>query len=175
MEETIVNKVAKSPLINIDLEDWIPEGQRTLIDLSQWLDEGLILREKPFRELLNQENWSAYKDHYIAVNCSTDAILPAWAVLLVTSHLAPFAKEIVLGTLEDLERHLFSKKIAELELASFRDKPLMIKGCSDPSIPKDAYVQLIRRLQPVAKSLFYCEACSSVPLWKAKNPRESTS
>jgi hypothetical protein len=175
MGEPIVNKVAKSPLINFDLEEWIPKGQRTLVDLSKWLEDGFLLREKPFREALKQEDWSIYQDHYIAINCSTDAILPAWAALLVTSYLEPFAKDIVMGTLEDLERHLFSKIIAELDTTPFKDKPLMIKGCSDPSIPKDAYVQLIKRLQPVAKSLFYGEACSSVPLWKANNKRESSS
>lgn len=173
MGGSIVNKVAKSPLINIDLEEWIPKGIRSTVDLAQWLEEGIILREKPFREVLKQEDWSQYQDHQIAIHCSTAAILPAWAALLVTSYLQPFAKEVVMGSLEDLERHLFSKVIAELDLSLFKDKPLMIKGCSESAIPEDAYIQLILRLQPVAKSLFYGEACSSVPLWKAKNKCES--
>ena len=168
MSSSIVNKVAKSPLINIDLEEWIPEGQRTLIDLAQWLEQGFLLREKPFREALKQEDWEKYQDHHVAIHCSSEAIIPAWAALLVTSYLHPYAKEIVMGTLADLERHLYAKMIAELDLSPFADKPLMIKGCSDTSNPEDAYIQLIQRLQTVAKSLFYGEACSSVPLWKAK-------
>ena len=175
MGAQIVNKVAKSSLINFDLEEWIPQGNRSQIDLSQWLEEGFILREKYFREALKKEDWSRYQDHFIALECSSDAILPAWASLLVCSHLQPFAKEVVMGSLEDLERHLFSKTLRELDLTPYKDKPLMIKGCSDPSIPKDAYIQLIQRLQPVVKSLFYGEACSSVPLWKAKKKSEGSS
>ena len=173
MGESIVNKVANSSLVTLDLEDWIPKGTRTSIDLSQWLEEGFLLREKSFRDVLKQEDWSQYQDHFIAIHCSNTAIIPAWASLLVTTYLQTYAKEVVMGSLKDLERHLFSKVIAELDLTSFKDKPLIIKGCSDPTIPNDAYIQLIQRLQPVAKSLFYGEACSSVPLWKAKKKRES--
>lgn len=173
MEDPIVNKVAKSPLINIDLEEWKPVGQRTVVDIVQWLEQGFLLREKPFRAALKLENWEKYQNHHIAIDCSSEAIIPAWAALLVTSYLQPYAKEIIRGNLADLERHLFAKMIAELDLAPFKDKPLMIKGCSDTSIPEDAYIQLIQRLQPVAKSLFYGEACSSVPLWKAKTSREN--
>jgi hypothetical protein len=172
MSAAIINKVANSPLVNIDLEEWTPQGPRVVVDLALWLEQGVLLREKPFREALKQEDWKKFQDHYVAIHCSSDAILPAWAALLVTSYLQPYAKEIVLGTLADLERHLFAKVIAELDLTPFKNKPLMIKGCSDPNLPEDAYIQLIQRLQPVAKSLFYGEACSSVPLWKAKNKRE---
>jgi hypothetical protein len=173
MADSIVNKVASSPLITIDLEEWIPQGKRSFIDLAQWLEQGVILREKPFRAALRSEDWKKYNAHYIAISCSTDAVLPAWAILLVTSCLQPFAKEIVMGSLEDLERHLFSKVLDSLDTTPYKNKPLLIKGCSDPSIPQNAYLQLIQKLQPVAKSLFYGEACSSVPLWKAKSKRES--
>ena len=173
MAAPILNKVAKSPLINFDLEEMIPKGRRSRVDLAQWLEDGILLREKPFRTLLKQENWSQYKDHHIAIHCSTAAILPAWAPLLLTSYLQPYAKQIVMGTLDDLERQLFSKTIDELDTTPFKDKPLIIKGCSDLKIPEDAYIQLIQRLLPVAKSLFYGEACSSVPIWKAINRSES--
>jgi len=168
MSDSIVNKVAQSPLVTVDLEDYKTSGIRNFIDVAQWLEEGFILREKPFRVLLKEHNWSQYKDHHIALTCSSEAILPAWATLLITTYLSPFAKTVVLGSLNDLEKQLFSTAINQLDLSPFKDKPIMIKGCSDPSIPEGAYIQLVQRIQTVAKSLFYGEACSSVPLWKAK-------
>ena len=168
MSETIVNKVAQSALITFDLEAYVPKGTRTLIDLAQWLEGGFLLREKPFREELKGYDWSQYQDHHIALDCTSDAILPAWASLLVAAYLKPYAQTLVLGTLIDLEQKLFWDCIRAIDLAPYQNKPIIIKGCSDPNIPKDAYIQLIQRLQGVAKSLFYGEACSSVPLWKAK-------
>jgi hypothetical protein len=168
MSETIVNKVASSVLVNFDLEDYIPKGTRTFIDLSQWLEEGFLLREKPFRDALKEHDWEKYNDHFVALGSSTEAILPAWATLLVTSYLQPVCKIIVLGSLQDLEQQLYRQMLSTLDLAPFEGKPIMIKGCSDKTIPQDAYILLVQRLQTVAKSLFYGEACSSVPLWKAK-------
>ena len=168
MSETILNKVANSVLVNFDLESYIPKGSRTFIDISQWLEQGFLLREKPFREALITHDWKKYSRHYIALGCSTGAILPAWASLLVTSYLQPVAKTIVLGSLVELERQIFREMITELDLTPFKGKPIMIKGCSDTTIPQDAYILLVQRLQSVAKSLFYGEACSSVPLWKVK-------
>lgn len=168
MSETILNKVANSVLVNFDLESYIPIGSRTFIDISQWLEQGFLLREKPFREALITHDWKKYSRHHIALGCSTGAVLPAWASLLVTSYLQPVAKIIVLGSLVELERQIFRKMITELDLTPFEGKPIMIKGCSDATIPQDAYILLVQRLQSVAKSLFYGEACSSVPLWKVK-------
>jgi hypothetical protein len=168
MSETILNKVANSVLVNFDLESYIPKGSRTFIDISQWLEQGFLLREKPFREALITHDWKKYSRHHIALGCSTGAILPAWASLLVTSYLQPVAKIIVLGSLVELERQIFREMITELDLTPFEGKPIMIKGCSDATIPQDAYILLVQRLQSVAKSLFYGEACSSVPLWKVK-------
>ena len=168
MADTIVNKVANSVLVNFDLEEYIPKGTRTFIDLSLWLEEGFLLREKPFREALKAHDWTQYKDHYIAIGCSTEAIFPAWATLLVTSYLQSVSTMVVLGSLQDLEQQLFRQMLSTFDLSHFVDKPIMIKGCSDKTIPQDAYVLLVQRLQTVAKSLFYGEACSSVPLWKAK-------
>ena len=168
MADSIVNKVASSPLVTVDLEDYKTTGTRTAIDMANWLEEGFILREKPFRALLKEHDWTQYTDHHIALHCSSDAILPAWATLLITAYLSPFAATIVLGSVKDLEKELFSTAINDLDLGPFQDKPIMIKGCSDPSVPEGAYIQLVQRLQTVAKSMFYGEACSSVPLWKAK-------
>ena len=167
MDNTIINKVSNSSLIVIDLKDYKSKGVRTSVDISQWLEEG-VLREKVFRQSLKEHNWTQYKDHLVALDCSADLILPAWATLLITTYLSPFAKIVILGSLNELEKHLFSKTIDQLDLEKFKGKPLIIKGCSDYSIPEASYINLIQRLQKVAKSIFYGEACSSVPLWKAK-------
>lgn len=166
MADTIVNRVAASALITFDLEKLYQIGTRQSIDLSQWLHQGLLLKEKEFRALLKAHDWSVYRDQFIALHCSTDAILPAWAALLVTTHLQPYARKVVLGTLNDLEVQLFAEEIQLLDISQYKDQPLIIKGCSDKTVPQDAYVQLIAKLQPVVKSLFYGEACSSVPLYK---------
>ena len=168
MSDTVVNRVAKSSLITFDLEKFYQIGIRKALDLSQWLDQGIILREKDFRSKLKDHNWKAYQDQFIALYCSSDAVFPAWAYLLVTTYLQPYARKVVKGTLADLEIQLFSDKIQKIDLKQFKDKSLIIKGCSDKSVPEDAYVQLIIKLQPIVKSLFYGEACSSVPLFKKK-------
>lgn len=168
MADTIFNRVAESKLITFDLEKLYQIGDRITIDLSQWLDKGIILREKEFRLKLKQHNWKAYRNQFVAIYCSTDAVLPAWASLLVTTYLQPYAKKVVVGTLVDLETHLFTEEIKKINISSFKDKAVIIKGCTDKKVPEDSYVQLISRLQPVVKSLFYGEACSSVPLFKKK-------
>ena len=168
MADTIFNRVAESKLITFDLEKLYQIGDRMPIDLSQWLDKGIILREKEFRFKLKQHNWKAYRNQFVAIYCSTDAVLPAWASLLVTTYLQPYAKKVVMGTLVDLETNLFTEEIKKINISSFKDKAVIIKGCTDKKVPEDSYVQLISRLQPVVKSLFYGEACSSVPLFKKK-------
>ena len=168
MADTIFNRVAASALITFDLEKLYQIGSRQSIDLSQWLDQGLMLKEKEFRAQLKAHDWSIYRDKFIALQCSTEAILPAWASLLVMTYLQPFARKVVLGDLKDLEVQLFAEQIQLLELSPYKDQPVIIKGCSEKTVPEDAYVQLISKLQPVVKSLFYGEACSSVPLYKKK-------
>jgi len=168
MADTVVNRVAKSSLITFDLEKFYQIGTRKSLDLSQWLDQGIVLREKDFRSKLKDHDWKAYQDQFIALYCSSDTVFPAWAYLLVTTYLQPYARKVVKGTLADLEIQLFSDKIQKIDLKQFKDKSLIIKGCSNKSVPEDAYVQLIIKLQPVVKSLFYGEACSSVPLFKKK-------
>ena len=168
MAHTIVNRIAESALITFDLEDLYQIGERKSIDLSQWLYEGLILKEKEYRAHLNAHEWSTYQDQFISLHCSTEAILPAWAFLLLTTYLQPFARKVVIGSIQDLEVQLFSEEIQLLDVTPFKDKPVIIKGCSDKTVPQDAYAKLITKLQPVVKSLFFGEACSSVPLYKRK-------
>lgn len=166
MAEEILNRVAQSKLITFNLEDFYPKGERFLFDLSQWLYEGFVLKEKDFREKAKEHDWSQYQDKFLALNCSTDAIVPAWAYMLVTTYLEPYAKKVVIGDLENLESHLYQEVIESLDVAYLQDQPVIIKGCSNKPVPKNAYIFLIKKLQPVVKSLMYGEACSSVPLYK---------
>ena len=168
MAEEIINRVANSSLITIDLEDYYPEGNRILFDIKDWLYEELVLREKDFREFVKTHDWNQYQDSYVAILCSTDAIVPAWAFMLVASSLEPYAKKIVKGDLEQLESSIYQEVIPTIKLDHFKDKPVIIKGCSNKPVPTNAYLMMINRLKKVAKSVMYGEACSSVPLYKKR-------
>lgn len=169
MSTEIVNRVANSKLVTFDLEDYYPKGNRILVDIKDWLLEGLVLRETIFREKALEHDWSQYKDCYVALTCSTEAIIPAWAYMLLSTHLQPYAKKVVTGDLEMLETVLYSEIISAMDVSELKGKPVIIKGCSHKPVPKNAYLLLIEKLQPVVKSLLYGEACSSVPLFKNKN------
>ncbi len=169
MSDTIVNRVAKSNLITVDLEELYPEGDRVLLDISQWLFEGLLLREKDFREQISAYDWKQHADSYVALHCSTDAIIPSWAYLLITTQLSPYAKRIVVGDLALLETLIYHDIIASIDTSTFENKPIIVKGCTDKPIPPTASTMLIEKLQPVAKSIMFGEACSTVPLFKKKN------
>ena len=166
MEGEIVNRVAKSPLITIDLEEYYPQGTRTSFDLKNWLWEGLVLKEKEFRAAIEEHDWKKYDDHYVALNCSTDAIVPAWAYMMVAVKLKPYARLVIEGNLEDLETVLYKDIVDNLEIETFSDKPVIIKGCAHKPVPGNGYVHLVSRLEGVARSIQYGEACSSVPLFK---------
>ena len=164
----IVNRVAQSKLITFDLEDYYPEGPRIELDIREWLYEGLILREKEFRAHVNAHDWSSYKDAFVALQCSSEAIVPGWAFMLITTRLQPYAREVVLGNLENLETVLYQRILDALELGPFRDKPVIIKGCTNKPVPQNAYIWATAKIQQVAKSVMYGEACSSVPIFKRK-------
>ncbi len=168
MEDEIINRVAQSKLITIDLEEFYPPGLRSNVDISKWLYEGLVLREKEFRNAIAQYDWAVHSDSYIALSCSTDAIVPAWAYMLVTTKLAPYARRVVMGNTEQLETTLYQDVISKMDIEPYRDKPVIIKGCSNKPVPSNAYIMLTEKLQSVAKSIMYGEACSSVPLFKRK-------
>ncbi len=165
--EEIVNKVANSALEIFDLEDYYPKGIRSQIDISLWLLEGLLLKEKDFRLHLQLHDWSQYQDQYIALNCSTDAIVPAWASILVAIQLAPYAHKIVNGTIEDLDSALYEELLTKIDYSIYENKAVIIKGCSKKPVPMRAYILVAHYLQPFARSIMYGEACSAVPLFKA--------
>lgn len=166
MEDEIINKVTNSALEVFDLEDYYPAGKRTQIDISQWLYEGFLLKEKDFREALKNHDWTQYQDHYVAINCSTDAIIPAWATILVTVYVAPFAKKVVSGNLSNLETALYQEILPKIDYSKYQNLPVILKGCSKKPVPESAYVIAIQYLQQFSRSVMYGEACSAVPLFK---------
>lgn len=168
MKDDIINRVANSKLATIDLEDFYPEGKRILFDIKDWLFEGFVLREKDFRKQVSEFDWSQYKNQYVALTCSTDAIVPGWAYMLLSLHLEPFTKKVIVGDLEQLETSIYQDIIQKLDISEYEGKPIIIKGCSNKPVPQNAYIMLSNKLKPVAKSIMYGEACSSVPLYKKK-------
>ena len=165
--EEIINKVANSVLEVFDLEDYYPEGIRAQIDISQWLLDGFVLKESDFREKLKNYDWSQYQGQYVAVSCGTDAIIPAWALILVTIQLTPFAKKIVNGYREDIDASLYEDVLSKIDYSVYKDKPVILKGCSKKPVPLRAYILAALYLQPFARSIMYGEACSAVPLYKS--------
>src|SRR5690606_36421001 len=166
--EEIKNRVAESKIVTFDLEDYYPKDERVLFDISAWLYEQMILKEKDFREMAKNHNWEQYKDAYVALNCSTDAIIPAWAYMLITTYLSSYAKKVIVGDLKQLETSLYQEIIENMDLSGLKDLPVIVKGCSHKPVPQNAYIFLIQILQPIAKSIMYGEACSAVPLFKRK-------
>ena len=166
MAEEIINRVANSKLITFDLEDLYRPGNRQLVDISQWLDQGFILRESEFRKSIKEHDWSQYTNAFVALHCSTDAIVPAWAYMLVTTHMQGIAKKVITGDLALLETILYTEVIQGIDVTPYENIPVIVKGCSNKPVPENAYLLLIEKLQPVARSLMFGEACSSVPLYK---------
>ena len=164
--EEITNKVANSGLITIDPGEMYLPGERVLLDIKDQLFRELILREKDFREFIKAHDWSQYKDKYVALTCSADAIIPDWAWMLLASSLEPFAKKIVFGSLEVLETVLFDEILSGFDAEKYRGERIVIKGCGDKPVPKSAYIELTRKLRPVVKSIMYGEPCSTVPVYK---------
>lgn len=164
--EEIRNKVDESGLITFNLEDLYQVGERKVFDLKDFLFEGLILKEKDYREALKNFDWSLYQDSYVNLECTADAIVPQWAFMLAASYLAPVAKRAVMGTSKTLETVLYQEALATLEVEQFRDERVIVKGCSKYPVPTSAYVEFVAKLRPIAKSVMYGEACSSVPLFK---------
>lgn len=170
-EMEIVNKVAQSGLVQIDLEEWYPEGVRTLLDIAPQLWQGLILKEKDFRQWIKEHDWQAYGGHHVAITCSADAIVPTWAFMLVATKLAGVAETVTFGSLEDLEATLFRRLIEQLNVDDYRGAKVVVKGCSNKPVPLAAYVALTAHLAPVVASLMFGEPCSTVPLMKNIPPR----
>ena len=168
MSEEIVNKVASSGLISLDLEQFLPQGELVAFDLKDYLFMGLILKEKDFRESLKNVDWAIYQDKYVAITCSADAIIPMWAYMLVTAYLQPVGKDIFVGSKEEMQKQLFLKNITSINTSEYQDQRVVVKGCGDQPIGEFAYAEITKRLLPLVKSIMYGEPCSTVPVFKRK-------
>lgn len=164
--EEIVNKVASSGLINFDISDLVPKGKRVGIDIKDFLWQGMILKEKDFREKIKNLDVTLYEGAYVYIYCSEDVIIPLWAYFLITAQITDVAKKVVFGNREDLEILLMHNAIQTFDFSEMRDKRVLVKGCSDELIPNNAYVELVEQLKPLVKSLMFGEACSNVPIFK---------
>jgi hypothetical protein len=166
MDDRIVNKVAESGLISLDLEQWYPKEPIAVFDIKDHLFMGMIVKEKDFRESLKKTDWSIYKEKAVAVTCSADAIIPVWAYMLVTSYLQPVCSELYMGTEQELLKHLFLRNIEAADLSTYNDQRVIVKGCGDTPIGEFAYMAISKRLLPHVKTLMYGEPCSTVPVYK---------
>lgn len=168
MENTIINKVAESAITSIDLEEYYPKGETAVFDLKDHLFKGLILKEKDFRSALHTLDWEQFRDKNVAITCTTDAIIPMWAYMLVASNLQPVAREIVFSEEKNLLQNLLLRNISTIKGEDYTDKRVVIKGCADVAIPEAAYVEITNKLRPFVKSIMYGEPCSTVPIYKRK-------
>lgn len=166
--DEIVNRVANSALQVFDLEDYFPKQRIVELDISQWLFGGFILKETEFRDQLKQHDWTQYNDAYVALYCSEDAILPAWAYALVAVHLQPHALKVINGTKKEVLLSHYQDALNALDYQSYLNKPVILKGCSNKPVPQEVYVLATQKLVPFAKSIMFGEACSAVPLYKKK-------
>ena len=169
--DTIINRVAGSALVSIDLEDLYHPGKRVLYDLKDNLFEGIVLKEKDFRDFILNHDWTQYSEKNIAITCSVDAIIPTWAYMLLVTKMEPYANMIVLGNLQDLENALFKEALDKLDIEAYRNRKVVIKGCSDKPVPEYAYVELTRKIRPLVASIMFGEPCSTVPVYKKPKDR----
>ena len=167
MSDTIINKVAESGLITLDLEGFYPKSETVLFDLKDYLFMGQILKEKEFRDSLKKTNWELYRDKYVGVVCSADAIIPVWAYMLVSSYLQPIAKDVMVGNEKEVHKSVFLKNISAIDINGYVGKRVVVKGCGELPIEEFAYLEITKLLRPVAKTIMYGEPCSTVPIYKA--------
>ena len=163
----LVNKVAQKAIITLDLEDYFPKPEEIVsVDLKDFLFKELILREADFRESVSNTDWSNYKDKYVVLYCSSNAIIPMWAYMVLSAELSPFAKDIASSSLDHAPEIFLYRNLAKLNMDEFRKQRVIVKGCGDRKVPEAAFVQIAEQLSKVARVVMYGEACSNVPVFK---------
>ena len=170
MSEAIINKVSESGLITLDLEQYYPRDEVVLFDLKDYLFMGLILKEKDFREALKNLDWEVYRNKYVGVTCSADAIIPPWAYMLAASYLQPVARDVMMGDEKEVHKTIFTKNIQSINVDEFAGQRVVVKGCGETPIGEFAYMEITKRLRPVVKTIMYGEPCSTVPIFKKPVP-----
>lgn len=166
MSDIIVNKVAESALVEVNLETYYPRDEIAVFDMKDYLFMGLILKEKDFREALKNLDCSIYNDKYVAVTCTADAIIPVWAYMLAASYIQPHAKDVIFGDGQFVHKILFLKNLSAINIEDYIDKRIVVKGCGDLPVGEFAYLEITKLLRPIAKSIMYGEPCSTVPIFK---------
>lgn len=169
IQENIINKVAQSGLLSFDLADLHHIGESVVYDIKENLFHGLMLKEKDFRTFIKENDWQVYQGKNVAIICSTDAIVPTWAYMLIASKLTGVANYFVFGDVNVLETSLYLAAIEKLDVSAFKDQRLVIKGCGEIAIPTSAFIALTAKLLPIVKSIMYGEPCSTVPIYKKKD------
>jgi len=164
----IINRVEKSSLVSIDLEEYLDKSERIVFDIKDGLFQEMILREKDFRNFVKEQNWESFQGKNVAVYCSADAIIPSWAYMLVVGKLSEYAKSIAFGDQDDLEKVLIDQAVEKLLEQDLKDAKVVIKGCGEIKNRDYAYFQLSKKLVPVVASMMYGEPCSTVPVYKKK-------
>ena len=166
MSDEIINRVEKSSLVQVSLDEFYPEGERVLFDVKDFLKDEIALIEKEFRAQIKATNWEEFEGKYVGIICSADAIVPLWAFMLVAMQLQPYAKKVIFGNKEDLEKAIFKDVFSQIDFTTYQDATIIVKGCGKFPIPESVVVDFSVQLQKVAKSIMFGEACSAVPLYK---------
>ena len=165
MSDSLINKVAESGLISVDLASFLPNNAVVVFDIKPYLFMELILKEKEFRASLAEIDWKEYQDKIVGIHCSADAIIPMWANMLVASNLSNTAKAIYFGDENKVREQIL---LSAINAAEYTDQRVVIKGCGETPIGESAYIAITQKLRPVVKSIMYGEPCSTVPVYKKK-------
>lgn len=168
MSEPFINKVAESGLISLDLAQYIPTNEIIVFDIKPYLFMELILKEKDFRASLMTIDWAQFENKIVGIFCSTDAIIPMWANMLIVANLSPFAKSVYFGDENKIRELVLIDEIQKIDATSFTDQRVVVKGCSDSPVGESAFIAITQKLRPVVKSIMYGEPCSTVPVYKKK-------
>ncbi|NND09364.1 MAG: DUF2480 family protein [Saprospiraceae bacterium] len=165
-QKPLINRVAASSLVTVNLEDFYPTDEIKSFDLTDYLWKGLILKEKEFRAELQSHDWTQYNNRYLCVYCSADAIIPVWAYMLIARYAEPEALDLYCGTQEEFLHTFFHDALQSFDVQTLKDKKVVIKGCSNKPVPTSAYFELTKVLRPLVQSIMYGEPCSTVPIYK---------
>ncbi len=174
MDKPLVNRVANSGIITLNLEDFFPANEVVVFDLKDYLFMEMILKEKDFRAALKEHDWTQYQDKNLVITCSADAIIPVWAYMLVTAYAQPYTTDIFQGTVDAFYTNAFNIALYNLDVSEYEGRRIVIKGCSNKPVPPSAYVELTKKLRPLAKSIMYGEPCSTVPIFKLPTTRRKS-